>query len=65
MPIPALNAAGFLPPGIYDTDLLEVRAGFDVIIAERDSHLYKTYIEFFSRVREVPGAAKGLLRLPL
>ena len=45
--------------------LLRRRTGFDVIIAERDSQLYKTYVEFFSRVRELPGAAKGLLRLPL
>jgi len=45
--------------------LLRRRTGFDVIIAERDSQLYRTYVEFFSRVREVPGAAKGLLRLPL
>ena len=41
------------------------RFGFDVVIAEGDSHLYKTYVEFFSRVRENPVARKGLLRLPL
>lgn len=45
--------------------LLRRRTGFDVIIAERDSQLYRTYVEFFSRVREKPGAAKGLLRLRL
>jgi hypothetical protein len=45
--------------------LLRRRTGFDVIVAERDSQLYKTYVEFFSRVRELPGVAKGLLRLTL
>ena len=41
------------------------RFGFDVIVVERASHLYQTYIEFFSRVRENPAARKGLLRLTL
>jgi hypothetical protein len=45
--------------------LLRRRYGFDVVIAEQDSSLYKTYVEFFSRVREAPGARKGLLRLRL
>jgi len=45
--------------------LLHVRYGFDVIVAERDSQLYRTYIEFFSRVREAPDVRKGLLRLSL
>ncbi len=45
--------------------LLRRRTGFDVIIAEQDSQLYRTYVGFFSRVRELPGVAKGLLRLPL
>ena len=45
--------------------LLRRRFGFDVIVAERDSHLCKTYIEFFSRVRDNPGVKKGLLRLSL
>jgi hypothetical protein len=45
--------------------LLRQRFGFDVIIAEEASSLYKTYVEFFSRVREDPEARKGLLRLRL
>ena len=45
--------------------LLRRRFGFDVIVAERDSGLYKTYIEFFARVREAPGMTKGLLRINL
>ena len=45
--------------------MLRRRFGFDVVIAEGDSQLYKTYVEFFSRVRENPVARKGLLRLPL
>jgi hypothetical protein len=45
--------------------MLRRRFGFDVVIAEQDSSLYKTYVEFFSRVREAPDARKGLLRLRL
>jgi hypothetical protein len=45
--------------------LLHRRFGFDVIVAERDTHLYRTYVEFFSRVREAPEMRKGLLRLPI
>jgi hypothetical protein len=45
--------------------LLHRRFGFDVIVAEQDSSLYRTYIEFFSRVREAPDLRKGLLRLRL
>ena len=45
--------------------LLRRRFAFDIIVAERDSQLYKTYVEFFSRVRENPAARKGLLRLTL
>jgi len=45
--------------------LLRRRFGFDVIVAERDSALYRTYIEFFSRVREAPDVRKGLLRVRL
>ncbi|MBI3417356.1 MAG: hypothetical protein HY043_18850 [Verrucomicrobia bacterium] len=45
--------------------MLRRRFGFDVVIAERDSHLYESYVEFFSRVRENPAARKGLLRLTL
>ena len=45
--------------------LLRRRFGFDVVIAERDSALYKSYVEFFGLVREAPDARKGLLRLRL
>ncbi len=45
--------------------LLRRRFGFDVVLAERDSALYRTYVEFFSRVREAPDLKKGLLRLRL
>ena len=45
--------------------LLLRRFGFDVIVAERDSSLYRTYVEFFSRVREAPELRKGLLRVRL
>ena len=45
--------------------LLRRRFAFDIIVAERDSQLYRTYVEFFSRVRENPEARKGLLRLSL
>ena len=45
--------------------LLRRRFGFDIIVAENESQLYKSYVEFFSRVRESPEARKGLLRLTL
>ena len=45
--------------------MLRRRFGFDVIVAEPESQLYKTYVEFFSRVREDPAARKGLLRVRL
>jgi hypothetical protein len=45
--------------------LLRRRFGFDVIVAEQDTSLYRTYVEFFSRVREAPGLRKGLLRVRL
>ena len=45
--------------------LLRRRFGFDIIVAEPESQLYKTYVEFFSRVRENPEARKGLVRLTL
>ena len=44
---------------------LRRRAGLDVLVAKRNSELYKKYVEFFGRVRDLPGAAKGLLQLPL
>src|SRR5882724_10760907 len=43
--------------------MLHRRFGFDVLVVERGSHLYNTYLEFFSRVRDNPDVRKGLLRL--
>jgi hypothetical protein len=45
--------------------LLRRRFGFDVVVAERDSSLYRTYVDFFSLVRETPDLRKGLLRVRL
>lgn len=45
--------------------MLARRFRFDVIIAERDSAVYKTYVDFFSLVREAPGLRKGLVRMML
>ena len=50
---------------LVSRSMLRRRFGFDVVISEPDSHLYKTYVEFFSRVRENPDARKGMLRLRL
>lgn len=50
---------------LISRSLLRRRFGFDVMIAERDSRLCDTYIEFFARVRELPTLRKGLLRLSL
>ena len=50
---------------LVSRSMLRRRFGFDVIVAERDSHLYKSYIEFFSRVRENPDLRKRLLCLSL
>jgi hypothetical protein len=44
---------------------LRRRFGFDVMVAEKDSSLYRTYVEFFSRVRQAPNLKKGMLRLRL
>ena len=45
--------------------LLARRFHFDVIVAERDSAVYKTYVDFFSQVRGAPELRKGLLRVTL
>lgn len=45
--------------------MLARRFRFDVIVAEPDSAVYNTYIEFFRLVREAPELRKGLLRLTL
>jgi len=50
---------------LVSRSLLRRRFGFDVMVAESASPLYKTYVEFFSRVREMPDATKGLLRVNL
>ena len=43
--------------------LLRRRFGFDVIVAEHNTTLYNTYLEFFGRVRKAPESRKGLVRL--
>jgi len=50
---------------LVSRSLIRRRFGFDVLIAERESQLCNTYIEFFARVRELPNLRKGLLRLSL
>ena len=45
--------------------LRAVCRGFDVVLAEAGSVLYKAYIEFFERVREAPHLRKGMVRLLL
>ena len=50
---------------LVSRSMLRRQFGFDVVIAERASPLYSTYVEFFSRVRENPDVRKGLLRLSL
>ena len=45
--------------------MLARRFRFDVIVAERESAVYKTYVDFFGLVREAPELRKGLLRLTL
>jgi hypothetical protein len=50
---------------LVSRSMLRRRYGFDVIVAEQDSHLHKTYLEFFSRVRDNPEMRKGMLRLIL
>ncbi len=45
--------------------LLHRRFGFDVLIAESATAMYESYIEYFSRVREMPNLRKGLIRLRL
>lgn len=57
-----LSAAEY---AIVSRTLLRRRFGFDVLLAERDSVLYETYVGFFSRVRERPDLRKGILRLRL
>ena len=43
--------------------LLTRRYRFDVIVAERNSGVYHTYLEFFSLVRNAPGMKKGMLQI--
>ena len=66
--LPGHNFERDLPMSEYalvSRAMLRRRYGFDVVIAEKDSHLCKTYIEFFSRVRDNTGVSKGMLRLSL
>jgi len=45
--------------------LLRRRFHFDVIVAERSSDVYKSYVELFGRVRNQADVRKGLVRLRL
>jgi len=66
--MPGHNLERDLPMSEYalvSRAMLRRRYGFDVVIAEKASQLCKTYIEFFSRVRDNPGVSKGMLRLSL
>lgn len=45
--------------------MLRRRFRFDVVVAEKASAVYTTYIEFFSRVRESPELRKGILSITL
>jgi hypothetical protein len=45
--------------------MLRRRFGFDVVVVERGSFVYETYVEFFGRVRERPELRKGILSLCL
>jgi hypothetical protein len=45
--------------------MLRRRFAFDVLIAEQDSQLCKTYVDFFSLVRDNPEVRKGILRVNL
>lgn len=66
--LPGHNFERDLPTSEYalvSRAMLRRRYGFDVVIAEKDSALCKTYIEFFSRVRDSPNVSKGMLRLSL
>jgi hypothetical protein len=65
---PGHNFERDLPMSEYalvSRSLLRRRFGFDVLIAERESQLCGTYIEFFARVRDLPNLRKGLLQLSL
>jgi hypothetical protein len=50
---------------LVSRSLLRRRFGFDTLVAESGSALYKKYVEFFSRVRGLPGIRKGLLRISI
>ena len=50
---------------LVSRSILRRRSGFDVVVVERDSVVYETYIDFFGRVREAPDLRKGILRLRL
>lgn len=57
-----------LTPGDYallSHSRLRRRFGFDVLVAEDRSELYWKYVRFYSQSRELPPAAKGVLRIEL
>ncbi len=45
--------------------MLARRFRFDIVVVERSSAVYKTYVEFFSRERQSPELRKGILRVTL
>ena len=66
--LPGHNFERDLPMSEYalvSRGMLRRRFAFDVMVAEQDSQLYKTYVDFFSRVRDNPEARKGILRVHL
>ncbi len=50
---------------VVSRTMLTRRFRFDVIVAERDSGVYRTYVDFFSLVRNAPGVRKGILQITL
>ncbi len=48
---------------VVSRTLLTRRFRFDGIVAERDSGVYPSYVEFFSLVRDAPGMKKGILKI--
>jgi len=66
--LPGHNFERDLPMSEYalvSRAMLRRRFAFDVMIAEEHSHLFKTYIDFFSRVRDNTDIRKGILRVNL
>lgn len=57
-----------LPPFEYHAlskRRVQLRYGFDLLVARADSDEYRRYVGFFQQIRFAPGRAKGLLRIKL